>query len=1192
MALELKIDINGERSTKMRFPMNYTVQETLKDIWTSKIGKSEKDHGLFLPKEGNRKGKAMWLKTERTLRYYDLHDGDTIVYKKKHRVFRYALVDGSQKSVLIDDSDEVDKICQTIAEHIGLKNHLEFGLRYLGDKTGWLDKNLTLHAQDVSEDPLLVLLFAREFFGEPLDQNDPFQLQLNYVQATNAIVEGDYPCTRKEAVLFAALQAQVTFGNHDPQKHVVGWLPKDTFLPLKWRKEKAIEEDIIVEHKKLYGMNAQAAKYRYYQAMRALRSFGISFFDGKEIYQIEDKKNKGKQKTKNRDIKLGVSRYEIVLLEAETNEFIHQFDLEKLKAYYPLQGVLKLDFGDHYHDIITISTESKAYADRVVQLISGYIDLILAVRQDVAKKVEDDDDDLAAVEEQDANWMLPQQAAVTGSVGGYAQPGMPFMPYGFLPRSNQVKVVDLNSAMKATKFLANELGTKKANWQNKGNLSKEQAQNQFMNDKKALAAAVNELLAAVRLDPRGIQRHDMDIRAQQLASQMLSIGAGARALAEFDGSPILDGAKAVADALVDMLNLVNHVLEHPDDIGSIIALGEAEKAMAAAQLLFETGDPSVIADGGSKQLMGTAISELDQNMKNLIENISLLITSVPDQITKDRLALELKKYEATKPWLIKTMTQLMPVILDPKMAEEVKRARMGVKDLTDHLVSKVLAVIQLNNLGDSYTNDLNDAAKAVNDALAHLFEATKTAEPKTIEGNLDFATPASMLTNSLAQLRVALANPESLVEQKVEIAQGPDVITVAKLLEFTADMEKSDKKGLTADGASVSSDGKSIAIDMLQKFIKAEAKPPTTLRTDPLIQYVKQSARAANGVVAVVKSIAKDADSETSERLVKTGQQLSDGIKELLEESRVLFKDHTNPKLLARVVTIVDNLESTTQLLITDAGQMSALNDLRYAAKILASNSIVTASFARKALPTIEDDAAKFNLQSAYRKIQPVITEYLTDIQLAAADTDDFAKQVDLLTSSRKRMPEFQLLVNSAKGGAKYISDENIKQDLTSEASKLHDSINHLMKAIIAVGEITGQATIEEALEDFDSVKADLDTAEFAAAHGLLQPIPGQTRENALELLTAGVKTLLKAIEDLTDAAGKGEKLPEHISASAAGIAQVAAAVRAVASTVTDRSAQRRIIAAGQSVNLETLNVISVSLCSLLTIPIHRRLTT
>jgi len=743
--------------------------------------------------------------------------------------------------------------------------------------------------------------------------------------------------------------------------------------------------------------------------------------------------------------------------------------------------VLKLDFGDHYSDIITIATESKPYADRIVSLISGYIDLILAGRKEVVRKTDDDDTDVAVVRDNDVNWMLPQQAAVMSSSGGYAQPGMNVNPWGnmgFMPRSNQVNLVDLNSAMKATKFLSNELGTKKANWNNNGKLTRDQLINAMMSDKKALASAINELLATIRMDPRGLQRQGMDVRAQELARLMLSLGNGARALAEFDGVPILDGAKAVSDALADMLALVNGILDHPDDVGSIFALAEAEKAMMAALLLMETGDPNVMADAGAKQLMATAITELDGNLQNLIDNITMLIGKVPDAISKDRLAIELKKYEATKPWLLKTMAMLVPVILDEKMADEVKRARMGVKDLTDHLVNKVLAVLQLNGLGDTLGIDLNDAAKAVNDALAHLFEATKSAESKRVEGNMDFVTPASILLNALQQLRVALNDPETLVEQKLNVTQGPDVITVAKLLEFTATelekLEAAEKKGSEVELQDISVEGKAIPVSDLKLFIKQEAKAPTTLRTDPLIMLVKQCARASNGVVSVVRSIANDADPEVADNLVKTGTELSDGIKVLLEESRVLFKDHKNPKLLAEVIGIVDGLEVTTQKLIADAGQVSALNDLRYAAKVLASNAIVTANNAKKALPTIEDDGASSNLQAAYKRVAVGITDYLTDISLATADPDNFAKQIDLLMVSRQRLPDFQLLVNAAKGGAKFIQDENIKQDLTSEASNLHEAIDHMMKAIISVGDITGQSAIEDALEAFDSVKADL----------------------------------------------------------------------------------------------------------------------
>ena len=47
---------------------------------------------------------------------------------------------------------------------------------------------------------------------------------------------------------------------------------------------------------------------------------------------------------------------------------------------------------------------------------------------------------------------------------------------------------------------------------------------------------------------------------------------------------------------------------------------------------------------------------------------------------------------------------------------------------------------------------------------------------------------------------------------------------------------------------------------------------------------------------------------------------------------------------------------------------------------------------------------------------------------------------------------------------------------------------------------------VEEALEGFDAIKIDLDTAEFAAVHGMLQPIPGQTRDNSMALLELAAK--------------------------------------------------------------------------------------
>lgn len=78
----------------------------------------------------------------------------------------------------------------------------------------WLARETPLHEQGVKDDEILV--FGRSFFGENIDQSDPFHLHLAYLQCIGAIVDGDYPCPLKQAIRFAAIKMQVDFGDFDP----------------------------------------------------------------------------------------------------------------------------------------------------------------------------------------------------------------------------------------------------------------------------------------------------------------------------------------------------------------------------------------------------------------------------------------------------------------------------------------------------------------------------------------------------------------------------------------------------------------------------------------------------------------------------------------------------------------------------------------------------------------------------------------------------------------------------------------------------------------------------------------------------------------------------------------------------------------------------------------------------------------
>lgn len=78
-------------------------------------------------------------------------------------------------------------------------------------------------------------------------------------------MNGKYQITRNDARDFAALQMQVVYGDHDPTKHKPGWVKYSIemllvflfiismaeFYPPQYRKDKKIEKETYVGHKKL-----------------------------------------------------------------------------------------------------------------------------------------------------------------------------------------------------------------------------------------------------------------------------------------------------------------------------------------------------------------------------------------------------------------------------------------------------------------------------------------------------------------------------------------------------------------------------------------------------------------------------------------------------------------------------------------------------------------------------------------------------------------------------------------------------------------------------------------------------------------------------------------------------------------------------------------------------------------------------
>ncbi|XP_010127980.1 PREDICTED: talin-2-like [Chlamydotis macqueenii] len=236
------------------------------------------DYGLFLSDEDPRKG--IWLEAGRTLDYYMLRNGDILEYKKKQRPQKIRMLDGSVKTVMVDDSKTVGELLVTICSRIGITNYEEYSLiqesieekkeestgtlkkdrtllrderkmeklkakLHTDDDLNWLDHSRTFREQGVDENETLLL--RRKFFysDQNVDSRDPVQLNLLYVQARDDILNGSHPVSFEKACEFGGFQAQIQFGPHVEHKHKPGFLDLKEFLPKEYTKQRGAEKRIF-----------------------------------------------------------------------------------------------------------------------------------------------------------------------------------------------------------------------------------------------------------------------------------------------------------------------------------------------------------------------------------------------------------------------------------------------------------------------------------------------------------------------------------------------------------------------------------------------------------------------------------------------------------------------------------------------------------------------------------------------------------------------------------------------------------------------------------------------------------------------------------------------------------------------------------------------------------------------------------
>ncbi|XP_037294637.1 talin-1 isoform X5 [Manduca sexta] len=405
--ISLKIVLDeGAVTRKVKFDTTDTVAKAYDIVKDKVIVEGGKDYGLFLRSVDDTLA-GVWLERQRTLDYYMLRDGDSLDYICKIRNLRVRMLDGTVKTMQVDQSKTIANLMFDICSRLGIINHDEYGLcreevessddkelkagntatltknkgpprerdqqleqlskiLKTDDNVLWLDHHKTL--REAAVEPTETLLLKRRLFysDRNVDSRDPVQLNLLYVQTRDAILNGRHPVTEDQAVEFAGIQCQIHFDDFHEEKHKPGYIENlAEFLPEQYAGSWGVEKKILKAYRAHQGLNQLEAKCLYIKTARDLPTYGVTFFLVKE-------KQKNKKKLVPR--LLGINAESILRLDENTKEILQVWPLTQVKTYHVGKSeTFTLNFGDYSDKEYSVKTQD---AYRIRDILEGYIDLI------------------------------------------------------------------------------------------------------------------------------------------------------------------------------------------------------------------------------------------------------------------------------------------------------------------------------------------------------------------------------------------------------------------------------------------------------------------------------------------------------------------------------------------------------------------------------------------------------------------------------------------------------------------------------------------------------------------------------------------------------------------------------------------------------------------------------------------------
>uniref|UniRef100_A0A2K6N5N0 Talin 2 n=1 Tax=Rhinopithecus bieti TaxID=61621 RepID=A0A2K6N5N0_RHIBE len=1105
------------------------------------------DYGLFLSDEDPRKG--IWLEAGRTLDYYMLRNGDILEYKKKQRPQKIRMLDGSVKTVMVDDSKTVGELLVTICSRIGITNYEEYSLiqetidekkeegtgtlkkdrtllrderkmeklkakLHTDDDLNWLDHSRTFREQGVDENETLLL--RRKFFysDQNVDSRDPVQLNLLYVQARDDILNGSHPVSFEKACEFGGFQAQIQFGPHVEHKHKPG------FLDLRNSCQRYIKQR--GEHKNCGEMSEIEAKVKYVKLARSLRTYGVSFFLVKE-------KMKGKNKLVPR--LLGITKDSVMRVDEKTKEVLQEWPLTTVKRWAASPKSFTLDFGEYQESYYSVQTTE---GEQISQLIAGYIDIILKKKQSKDRFGLEGDEESTMLEESVSpkkSTILQQQFNRTGK----AEHGSVALPAVMRSGSSGPETFNVGSMPSPQQQVM-------VGQMHRGHMP-------------PLTSAQQALMGTINTSMHAVQQAQDD-------------------LSELDSLPPL------GQDMASRVWVQNKVDESKHEIHSQV---DAITAGTASVVNLTAGDPA----DTDYTAVGCAITTISSNLTEMSKGVKLLAALMDDEVGSGEDLLRAARTLAGA--VSDLLKAVQPTSGEPRQTVLTAAGSIGQAS------GDLLRQIGENETDERFQDVLMSLAKAVANAAAMLVLKAKNvaqvAEDTVLQNRvIAAATQCALSTSQLvACAKVVSPTISSPVCQEQLIEAGKLVDRSVENCVRACQAATTDSELLKQVSAAASVVSQALH-DLLQHVRQFASRGEPIGRYDQatdtimcvtesifssmgdageMVRQARVLAQATSDLVNAMRSDAEaEIDMENSKKLLAAAKLLADSTARMVEAAKGAAANPENEDQQQRLREAAEGLRVATNAAAQNAIKKKIVNRLEVAAKQAAAAATQTIAASQNAAVSNKNPVAQQQLVQSCKAVADHIPQLVQGVRGSQAQTEDLSAQLALIISSQNFLQPGSKMVSSAKAAVPTVSDQAAAMQLSQCAKNLATSLAELRTASQKAHEACGPMEIDSALNTVQTLKNELQDAKMAAVESQLKPLPGETLEKCAQDLGSTSKAVGSSMAQLLTCAAQGNEHYTGVAAreTAQALKTLAQAARGVAASTTDPAAAHAMLDSARDV--------------------------